>query len=172
MTLIASPSHCLQSMPDAVVYSDAEGKIRYLEEGSGKHLRLCRVRGDRQVARHHRSREPAPAPLGRLCSHHAYRRDQMVPETFWQVPAIRKDGSRISTEFTIVPFSGRGSPAGWSVSRRSCGMSPNGSRRCVPSARPQRVRHEPAAASVVRGFPENAERRAAITRDITGGDRP
>ena len=94
----------LQGMPDAVVYADAEGRIRFWNAGAG------RVFG-----------YPAAEALGQSL-------DIIIPASLrhrhWEgydatmrtgatrygggdllaVPAVRKDGTRISIEFTIVPF--------------------------------------------------------------------
>ncbi len=94
----------LEAMPDAVVYSDAEGKIRYWNKGAegifgfvaseavGQSLDII-----------------VPANL-RQRHWEGYVRTMHTGVTKYgagdllAVPAIRKDGSRISTEFTIVPF--------------------------------------------------------------------
>jgi PAS domain S-box-containing protein len=94
----------LETMPDAVVYSDAAGIIRYWNHGAETVFGFA----------------PAEA-IGQTL-------DIIIPETLRQrhwtgfektrrtgetrygggdllaVPALRKDGSRISVEFTIVPF--------------------------------------------------------------------
>lgn len=94
----------LASMPDAVVYADAEGTIQYWNKGAETIFGF-----------------PASEAIG-------HRLDMIVPlnlrQRHWDgydktmrtgvtrygegdllaVPAIRKDGSRISIEFTIVPF--------------------------------------------------------------------
>jgi PAS domain S-box-containing protein len=94
----------LHSMSDAVVYSDAKGRIRYWNTGA-----------ERMFG------HSASEVLGQLL-------DIIIPEALrgrhWSgyektmrtgaarygagdllaVPAVRKDGSRISIEFTIAPF--------------------------------------------------------------------
>jgi PAS domain S-box-containing protein len=94
----------LAAMSDAVVYSDAEGKIQYWNKGAESIFGFA-----------------APEAIGQ-------RLDIIVPANLRQrhwdgydqtmrtgvtrygagdllaVPAIRKDGSRLSIEFTIVPF--------------------------------------------------------------------
>ncbi len=94
----------LAEMPDAVVYADAAGKIRFWNRGAE------RVFG-----------YPDSEALGQSL-------DLIVPESLrarhWagfnhtmetgqtrygagdllSVPAVRKDGARISVEFTVVPF--------------------------------------------------------------------
>jgi PAS domain S-box-containing protein len=94
----------LDSMPDAVVYSDAEGRIRFWNSGAehmfgfgaaeaiGQSLDLI-----------------IPEPL-RQRHWDGYHKTMRTGETRYgagdllAVPAVRKDGSRISVEFTIVPF--------------------------------------------------------------------
>jgi PAS domain S-box-containing protein len=91
-------------MPDAVVYADAEGTIRVWNRGAVRifgfteaealgqsldiiipaNLRERHWQGYRETMRTGRSR---------------YADGQLL-----SVPAIRKDGARISVEFTIVPF--------------------------------------------------------------------
>jgi len=94
----------VNTMPDAVVYSDAAGRIRFWNQGAQRIFGF-----------------PAEEALGQSL-------DIIVPEKLrgrhWEgyqktmesgatrygggdllsVPAIRKDGSRLSIEFTIVPF--------------------------------------------------------------------
>jgi PAS domain S-box-containing protein len=94
----------LRSMPDAVVYSDAEGRIQYWNGGAERMFGYA-----------------APEALGQSL-------DIIVPESLrtrhWAgydktmhtgvtrygegdllaVPAVRKDGTRISIEFTVTPF--------------------------------------------------------------------
>jgi len=99
-------AHLITTMPDAVVYADADGLVRYWNaaaerifgfseaEAIGQSLDLIipeRLRdrhwaGYRETMRTGKSRYDS----GQLLS----------------VPATRKDGARISVEFTIVPFTG------------------------------------------------------------------
>ena len=96
----------VSAMPDAVVYADAEGVIRFWNGGAARifgfaeaeaigqpldiiipeRLRARHWEGFRQTMRTGRSR---------------YGEGQVL-----SVPAIRKDGAQISVEFTIVPFAG------------------------------------------------------------------
>jgi PAS domain S-box-containing protein len=94
----------LSSMPDAVVYSDAAGLIRFWNQAAE------RIFG-----------YPKEEALGqsldiivpeKLRGRHwdGYKKTMETGETRYgggdllAVPAIRKDGSRLSIEFTIVPF--------------------------------------------------------------------
>lgn len=94
----------LARMPDAVIYADAEGKIRFWNDGAARVFGFT-----------------AEDAIGSSL-------DLIIPETLRQrhwtgfdatmrtgqsrygagdllsVPATRKDGRRISVEFTIVPF--------------------------------------------------------------------
>jgi PAS domain S-box-containing protein len=94
----------LASMPDAVVFSDADGLIRYWNHGAETIFGFT-------------PSEAIGQPLDiiipeKLRQRHwdGYRKTMSTGETRYgagdllAVPAIRKDGSRISTEFTIVPF--------------------------------------------------------------------
>jgi len=94
----------LSNMPDAVVYSDRDGVIRYWNAGA------ARMFG-----------HPAEGAIGQsldliipegLRARHwdGYRETMSTGRTRYgdgqllSVPAIRKDGKRISVAFTIVPF--------------------------------------------------------------------
>ncbi len=94
----------ITQMPDAVVYSDREGMIRYWNRGAermfghtateaiGQSLELIIPEGLR--ARHWTGYDETMR-TGRT----RYGEGQTL-----SVPAIRKDGKRISVAFTIVPF--------------------------------------------------------------------
>ena len=94
----------IANMPDAVVYSDRDGTIRYwnggavrlfghaAEEAVGQSLDLIIPEGLR--ARHWEGYHET-IRTGRT----RYGNGQLL-----SVPAMRKDGSRISVAFTIVPF--------------------------------------------------------------------
>jgi PAS domain S-box-containing protein len=94
----------LTSMPDAVVYSDAEGLIRFWNKGAetifgftaaeavGQSLDIITPEN---LRKRHWDGYEATMRTGVT----RYGAGDLLA-----VPAIRKDGSRISTEFTIVPF--------------------------------------------------------------------
>jgi PAS domain S-box-containing protein len=94
----------IANMPDAVVYSDRDGTIRYwnggavrlfghtMEEAVGQSLDLIVPEGLR--ARHWEGYHQT-MHTGRT----RYGDGQLL-----SVPAMRKDGRRISVAFTIVPF--------------------------------------------------------------------
>jgi PAS domain S-box-containing protein len=94
----------IANMPDAVVYSDRDGTIRYWNGGAvrlfghvageavGQSLDLIIPEGLR--ARHWEGYHETMR-TGRT----RYGNGQLL-----SVPAMRKDGSRISVAFTIVPF--------------------------------------------------------------------
>jgi PAS domain S-box-containing protein len=98
----------IAAMPDAAIYADADGVIRHWNQGAARifgfseaealgqsldliipeNLRARHWEGYRETMRTGQSRYDG----GQLLS----------------VPAIRKDGARISVEFTIVPFADAG----------------------------------------------------------------
>jgi PAS domain S-box-containing protein len=94
----------LQSMSDAVVYSDANGRIRYWNAGAERmfgHLASDAVGQSLDII--------IPEPLrGRHWA--GYEKTMHTGVTRYgagdllAVPAVRKDGSRISIEFTVTPF--------------------------------------------------------------------
>jgi PAS domain S-box-containing protein len=94
----------LAFMPDAVVYSDAEGRIRYWNQGAEGIFGFTAAEAIGQTL-------DIIVP-GNLRQRHwdGYEQTMRTGVTRYgagdllAVPAIRKDGSRISTEFTIVPF--------------------------------------------------------------------
>jgi PAS domain S-box-containing protein len=94
----------LESMPDAVVYADADGKIRYWNKGAETIFGFAAAEAIGQPL-------DIIVPTSLRQRHwDGYARTMHTGVTRYgsgdllAVPAIRKDGSRISTEFTIVPF--------------------------------------------------------------------
>jgi PAS domain S-box-containing protein len=94
----------LQSMPDAVVYADAEGVIRFWNEGAERmfgHAASDVLGQSLDVI--------IPVSL-RQRHWDGYGKTMQTGVTRYgagdllSVPAIRKDGSRLSIEFTITPF--------------------------------------------------------------------
>ena len=92
----------LRSMSEAVVYADAEGRIQDRNAGAerifgytvtdasaSRWTTIPRLLRGRHWEGYGRVR-PAPRV--------------MAPTISWQAPAMRKDGSRISIEFTVTPF--------------------------------------------------------------------
>jgi PAS domain S-box-containing protein len=94
----------LASMPDAVVFADADGLIRYWNKGAETIFGFAASEAIGQTL-------DIIIPE-RLRQRHwdGYRKTMATGGTRYgagdllAVPAIRRDGSRISTEFTIVPF--------------------------------------------------------------------
>ena len=93
-------------MPDAIVYADEAGLIRVWNAGA---IRMFGF--SEQEALGQSLDIIIPANLqGRHW--HGYRETMRTGETRYgdgqilAVPAVRKDGTRISVEFTIVPFTG------------------------------------------------------------------
>ncbi len=94
----------LARMPDAVVFSDADGLIRYWNQGAETIFGFAAAEAIGQ------SLDIIIPEKLRQRHWDGYRKTMDTGETRYgagdllAVPAIRKDGSRISTEFTIVPF--------------------------------------------------------------------
>lgn len=93
-------------MPDAIVYSDADGKIRFWNAGA------TRVFGFTEAEALGASLDII-IPEGLRARHwEGYAQTMRTGQTRYgdgqllSVPALRKDGTRISVEFTIVPFAG------------------------------------------------------------------
>ena len=94
----------LDTTPDAVIYADVLGKIRFWNQGAERIFGFTEAEAlgqpldiiipDSLRARHHQGHE----------------KTMRTGETRFgggetlAVPALRKDGTRISVEFTIVPF--------------------------------------------------------------------
>jgi len=92
-------------MPDAIVYADDAGLIRVWNRGA------VRIFGFSETEALGRSLDII-IPTGPRERHwHGYRETMRTGQTRYgdgqilSVPAMRKDGTRISVEFTIVPFS-------------------------------------------------------------------
>jgi PAS domain S-box-containing protein len=94
----------LESMPDAVIYCDAQGIIQYWNKGAERIFGF-----DASEATGQSLDMIVPEKL-RHRHWEGYEKTMRTGETRYgggdllAVPAIRKDGTRISTEFTIVPF--------------------------------------------------------------------
>ena len=97
-------SALLDATPDAVVYSDAQGKIRFWNKGAERIFGFTAAQALGQSLA-----IIVPEPL-RARHWEGYEKTMQTGETRYgagellAVPAIRQDGSRISVEFTIVPF--------------------------------------------------------------------
>lgn len=106
-------SDLLAGMPDAVVYSDADGLIRHWNRGA------TRIFGFSEAEALGASLDIIIPPALRERHWQGYRETMRTGMTRYgdgqllSVPALRKDGARISVEFTIVPFmDGHGQMAG------------------------------------------------------------
>jgi PAS domain S-box-containing protein len=91
-------------MSDALVYADADGRIRVWNRGA------VRIFGFTEAEAVGQSLDIIiPANL-RERHWHGYRETMRTGQTRYgdgqilSVPAVRKDGARISVEFTVVPF--------------------------------------------------------------------
>jgi PAS domain S-box-containing protein len=96
----------LEGMPDAIIYADETGAIRFWNAGA------VRMFGFTEAEASGQSLDIIiPATL-RDRHWHGYRETMRTGQTRYgdgqvlSVPAIRKDGTRLSVEFTIVPFTG------------------------------------------------------------------
>jgi PAS domain S-box-containing protein len=96
----------VDGMPDAIVYADAAGVIRVWNRGAERMFGFSEVEAQGQGL-------DIIIP-GSLRDRHwqGFRETMRTGETRYgngqilAVPAVRKDGSRLSVEFTIVPFTG------------------------------------------------------------------
>jgi PAS domain S-box-containing protein len=94
----------LNSMPDAVVYSDADGKIQFWNQGAET---IFGFAASETIGQSLDIIIPASLRKRHWDGYDATMRTGVTrygAGDLLAVPAIRKDGSRISTEFTIVPF--------------------------------------------------------------------
>ena len=97
-------ANLVRAMPDALICADAEGKIRYWNDGA------TRIFGFNEAEALGTSLDLIiPANLRQRHwdgFHHTMRTGQSRygAGDVLAVPALRKDGTRISVEFTIVPF--------------------------------------------------------------------
>jgi PAS domain S-box-containing protein len=94
----------LATMPDAVVYSDAEGRIQYWNKGAETMFGFTAAEAIGQsldiiIPERLRQRHWDGYDVTMRTGVTRYGAGDLL-----SVPAIRKDGSRLSTEFTIVPF--------------------------------------------------------------------
>jgi PAS domain S-box-containing protein len=97
------------AMPDAIVHADAEGVIRHWNRGAERIFGFTAAEAVGQSL-------DIIIPEGLRARHWAgYRATMATGQSRYgggdllSVPALRKDGARISVEFTIVPFT---DPAG------------------------------------------------------------
>ena len=94
----------LRTTPDAVVYADAEGLIRYWNAGAE------RISGFAVAEAVGQSLDIIIPQSLRQRHWDGYRKTMATGATRYgagdllSVPAVRKDGSRISIEFTVTPF--------------------------------------------------------------------
>ena len=94
----------LHATPDGVVYADAAGRIRFWNQGAERIFGFTETEALGQSL-------DIIVPEGLRARHwEGYEKTMRTGQTRYggaellAVPAIRKDGSRISVEFTIVPF--------------------------------------------------------------------
>jgi PAS domain S-box-containing protein len=94
----------LAGMSEAIIYADAAGSIRYWNKGA---TRIFGFTGDEAIGQS----LDIIVPQGLRDRHwQGYQATMRTGQSRYEeghllsVPAIRKDGTRISVEFTIVPF--------------------------------------------------------------------
>jgi PAS domain S-box-containing protein len=97
----------VSGMPDAIVYADAEGAIRFWNGGA------TRIFGFAEAEAIGQSLDIIIPERLRARHWEGYRATMRTGQSRYSegqtlsVPAIRKDGAQISVEFTIVPFAGQ-----------------------------------------------------------------
>ena len=94
----------VSDMPDAIVYADAEGVIRFWNRGATRIFGFAAAEAigrslDIIIPERLRARHWEGFRTTMRTGQSRYSEGQML-----SVPAIRKDGTQISVEFTIVPF--------------------------------------------------------------------
>lgn len=96
----------VSGMPDAIIYADAEGVIRFWNRGAS------RIFGFTEAEAIGRSLDIIIPERLRARHWEGFRTTMRTGQSRYgdgqvlSVPAIRKDGAPISVEFTIVPFTG------------------------------------------------------------------
>lgn len=94
----------VREMPDAVIYSDADGQIRFWNAGAARIFGFTEAEAlgqslDIIIPENLRQRHWAGYDETMRTGRTRYGSGDVLA-----VPAIRKDGTRISVEFTVVPF--------------------------------------------------------------------
>ena len=94
----------VSGMPDAIVYADAEGVIRFWNRGATRIFGFAEAEAigrslDIIIPERLRARHWEGFRTTMRTGQSRYSEGQML-----SVPAVRKDGAQISVEFTIVPF--------------------------------------------------------------------
>ena len=95
----------VSGMSDAIVYADAEGVIRVWNRGATRVFRFAEAEAvgrslDIIIPENLRERHWQGYRATMRTGQSRYGDGQIL-----SVPAVRKDGTRVSVEFTIVPFS-------------------------------------------------------------------
>jgi PAS domain S-box-containing protein len=96
----------VSGMPDAIIYANAEGVIRFWNRGATRIFGFAEAEAIGQsldiiIPQRLRARHWEGFGTTMRTGQSRYGEGQML-----SVPAIRKDGAQISVEFTIVPFTG------------------------------------------------------------------
>ncbi len=100
----AFAAELLDATPDAVIYADAAGSIRFWNQGAERIFGFSEAEAlgqplDIIIPENLRARHHAGHAKTMRTGHTRYGAGETL-----SVPALRKDGARISVEFTIVPF--------------------------------------------------------------------
>ena len=96
----------VQDAPDAIVYADASGRIRFWNRGAERVFGFTQAEAlgqtlDIIIPENLRARHWSGFDTTMKTGETRYGTGDLL-----SVPAVRKDGTRISVEFTIVPFHG------------------------------------------------------------------
>ena len=96
--------HLVSGMSDAIVYADADGVIRVWNQGATRVFGFAKEEAvgrplDIIIPENLRERHWQGYRATMRTGHSRYGEGHIL-----SVPALRKDGTRISVEFTIVPF--------------------------------------------------------------------
>jgi PAS domain S-box-containing protein len=96
--------HLVAGMSEAIIYADADGAIRYWNQGA---VRIFGFAADAALGQKLDIIIPRGLRERHWQGYHAIMRtgqSQYGEGHLLSVPAIRNDGTRISVEFTIVPY--------------------------------------------------------------------
>ena len=104
MDVRAFAEQLVTQMPDAVIYADAEGKVRFWNDGAVRMFGFTAQEAigsslDLIIPENLRQRHWTGFDATMRTGQSRYGAGDLL-----SVPAVHKDGKRISVEFTVVPF--------------------------------------------------------------------